>query len=222
MPFTLNVQPLLERAEANTYVSCPALLLEATLAASTFLESDGPTDSAMDALLRSQRVLEAHALLVTVQSFDVHEWAVSVQGVTAQGDVDSRVHLAIAHRSAVCLYIHSAIPYAQLLTRAAVDAHVETIISHISLIAPGNNLLKGTSWPTFIAGAEATSGKQVAWVQQQLRLVWEVLPWGYLNTTAEILKGIWKTKKLRSGLLAEGKGSWLQHVRVLGNHWIVV
>jgi hypothetical protein len=221
MPFTLNVRPLLELAEANTYVSCPALLLQVTLTASNFLDIDELTMDDVDPSIRDQQIKDAYILMETVQTFDVYEWAVSVSGLSGQNDLDSRVYLAIAYKSAVSLYIHSAIPSASLLSQTDIEAHVQNIISNISFIASGNKLLKGTSWPIFIAGAEATTSEQVSWVLDRLRMVWEVLPWGYLNTTTEILKSIWKTR-LNQRSATNNTGTWLQHVRVLGNHWIVV
>jgi hypothetical protein len=129
------------------------------------------------------------------------------------------MHLALAHRSAVCLYIHRAIPAANLLANPQVNLHVETIVSNLSVIGYGNSLLKGTSWPTFIAGAEATSDRHVAWVLWRLDMVWKVLPWGYLNTTTELLNRIWRNRKMRP----ESDGSsWLQELRGQGNDWIVV
>ncbi|KAK2882619.1 hypothetical protein FQN49_000158 [Arthroderma sp. PD_2] len=205
----IDALPMLERAEANSYMSCPAFLLQIMLQASHLAGSDKAT-----ALEEEQ----AFFLIKRAESFDIHAWAASVQGISSHNDFESRVHVASAHKSAVCLYIHRAVPSASLLDTSSIKATVDNIIWHLSFILPGNLLLKGTSWPTFIAGAESHDPSQQAWVVERLHALWEMLPWGYVHTAIEMLKTIWAADNSAT----EATDGWLQRLKALGNEWIVV
>ncbi|KAF3481384.1 acriflavine sensitivity control protein acr-2 [Arthroderma uncinatum] len=205
----LDALPMLERAEANSYMSCPAFLLQIMLSASHLSSLDKVTTLEEE---------QAFYLMKRAQSFGIHAWAASVQGISSYNDFDSRVHVATAHKSAVCLYIHRAVPSASLLDKSSIKATINDIIWHLSFILPGNLLLKGTSWPTFIAGAESHDPEQRAWVVARLHALWEILPWGYVHTAIEMLRTTWAAEDLATELT----GGWLQRLKALGNDWIVV
>ncbi|EFR03821.1 acriflavine sensitivity control protein acr-2 [Nannizzia gypsea CBS 118893] len=166
-PFT-DVLPLLERAEANSYMSCPAFLLHVMLSASHLSNVEKITGYEEE---------QARYLMERASTFNTNTWAASVQGISSHNDFESRAHVASAHKSAVCLYIHQAVPSANLMDECSRKAMVEDIIGHLSFILPGNLLLKGTSWPTFIAGAESRDPAQRAWIVARLNDLWEILPW---------------------------------------------
>ncbi|KAM5445569.1 hypothetical protein MaudCBS49596_007389 [Microsporum audouinii] len=207
-PF-LDVLPLLERAEANSYMSCPAFLLQIMLSASHLSSLDKVTAFEQEQALN---------LIEKARGFDINAWAASVQGISSTNDFESRVHVASAHKLAVCLYIHQAVPSARLMDKHSSKATVEDIIGHLSFILPGNLLLKGTSWPTFIAGAETHDPTHRAWIVARLHALWEMLPWGYVHTAIEMLKTIWSMEDLAT----DTTGGWLQKLKALGNDWIVV
>ncbi|KAM5461111.1 hypothetical protein MferCBS49748_007382 [Microsporum ferrugineum] len=161
---------------------------------------------------------QALNLIEKARGFDINAWAASVQGISSTNDFESRVHVASAHKLAVCLYIHQAVPSARLMDKHSSKATVEDIIGHLSFILPGNLLLKGTSWPTFIAGAETHDPTHQAWIVARLHALWEMLPWGYVHTAIEMLKTIWSMEDLAT----DTTGGWLQKLKALGNDWIVV
>ncbi|GBF61890.1 acriflavine sensitivity control protein [Trichophyton mentagrophytes] len=207
-PF-LDVLPLLERAEANSYMSCPAFLLQIMLSASHLSNLD---------VITCFEEEQAGYLMERARTFNIDAWAASVQGISSHNDFESRVHVASAHKSAVCLYIHQAVPSANLMDDDNRKRIVEDIIGHLSFILPGNLLLKGTSWPTFIAGAESRDPAQRAWIVARLNDLWEMLPWGYVHTAIEMLKAVWAMEDTA----AETTGGWLKKLKGLGNDWIVV
>lgn len=163
---------------------------------------------------------QAQHLINQAQSFDINTWAASVQGISSHSDLESRIHVVLAHKSAVCLYIHRAVPFAGLLDENGVETHVRTITHNLSFILPGNQLLKCTSWPTFIAGAESKDPEQQAWVVERLGVLWESLPWGYVHTAIEMLQTIWDMGDAHNPPATPV--SWLQRFKALGNDWIVV
>ncbi|KAL1959932.1 hypothetical protein VTO42DRAFT_600 [Malbranchea cinnamomea] len=220
---SVDVLSILERAEANSYMSCPAVLLQIMLSASLLSGlGDGAALPGPEHLSTAYRAEQAFHLMQKAQSFDVHQWAASVQGVASYGDFEGRVHVALAHRSAVCLYINRAAPFAGLLDEQGVEEHVRTVTRNLSFIRPGDPLHKGTSWPMFIAGAESEDPEQQAWVVEALYMLWETLPWGYVQTAVEMLETIWRLKDSSCNTPAKKAGSWLQEFKALGNDWIVV
>ncbi|KAK5065400.1 hypothetical protein LTR84_001238 [Exophiala bonariae] len=216
----LKLIEMLERGELNSYLSCPANFLQAILLASHFtrpvddLSLDDPKDAQQ---YRLQHGLE---LMERVNSFDLNAWAAGVQGLALQNDYRSRLHVASAHRSAICLYINRVVSGGALLDGSSVKTLVADIIDHLSLIRPGNHLLKSTSWPTFIAGIETKDPKQQRWAVDHLSALWGMLPWGYLHTAMEMLGMMWQSDKEPPAQSVAGRDGWPRHL--LGKDWIVV
>ncbi|KAK2768720.1 hypothetical protein FQN54_000576 [Arachnomyces sp. PD_36] len=217
-----NVLPMLERSEVNSYMSCPAVLLQVVLSASHLSDQQGSVISEEeDQDPIDNEVEEASRLMEKAQSFDVHAWSARVQGISSHNDFESRLHIALAHKSAVCLYINRAVPSAKLLNYYSIQALVQNIIDNLSSILPGDPLLKGTCWPTFMAGAESESPELQKWVVTRIYVLWEILPWGYLRNTLGILRMIWGLKD-NPDPLTRGSDGWLQKMKALGKEWIVV
>lgn len=211
---------MLERGELNSYLSCPAGFLQVILLASRFsrpVHDPSRDGSQVAGENQIQRCLE---LMDKVNSFDLSAWAAGVQGLASQNDYRSRLHVASAHRSAICLYINRAVSSGALLDESSVKTLVVDIIDHLSFIRPGNHLLKSTSWPTFIAGIETRDPKQQRWVVEHLSALWGMLPWGYIHTAMEMLAMMWRSDKEHgvNGMI-DRKG-WPN--LLFGKDWIVV
>lgn len=221
------VLPLLERAESNSYLSCPAVLLQIMLLAS-YLSGGQATSAAEEEQQQPPPSLEAEAaaLLQRAQSFDVHAWAQGVQGISSDhDDFESRVHVASAHKSAICLYIHRAVPTAALLDGEQTEMLVSDVIGHLARIGRDDNLIKGTAWPTFVAGAETVDPARRAWIADRLVMLWRLMLWGYLPTALETLHVIWGTDDDCCPNGETGAGSregWLQKLKRLGIEWMIV
>lgn len=214
----MELLPVLERAQVNSYLSCPAELLQIMLWASHLSRSDSMEAGQFSTAYVCEKSLE---LMQNARSFDVRAWAARVRGISAHDDFESRLHVASAHKSAICLYLHRAVPWRSLLDNEEI-AHLTTdIIRHLSHIQPGNHLLKSTSWPAFIAGAETRDRRQRVWILEHLSALWEMLPWGYLHTEVEMLNTIWDAEN-RDGNSASQDRGWLHQLKCLGKDWIVV
>lgn len=218
---SLNVLPMLERAEANSYMSCPAMLLQIVLSTSHLSDQRRGIISEEGQDPTNPRIEEASRLMDRTQSFDVHAWARRVQGISSHNDFESRLHIALAHKSAVCLYINRAVPSARLLDKDDIDILVQNIIDNLSSILPGDPLLKGTCWPTFMAGAESEGPERQDWIVTRMYVLWEILPWGYLRNTLGILRTIWGLKDNPDPRAKDADG-WLQKLKAMGKEWIVV
>ncbi|KAL1620348.1 hypothetical protein SLS54_006132 [Diplodia seriata] len=216
------VLPLLERAESNSYLSCPSVLLQIMLSASYLSSGVHSTPSEASSLAE-----EAAALLSRAQAFDIHAWAQGVQGISSQhaDDFESRVHVASAHKSAICLYIHRAVqPTAHLLDAIQIEALVADVIHHLALIGRDDSLIKGTAWPTFVAGAESEEPERRAWVADRLVMLWRIMLWGYLPTALETLQALWSTDGVVCPVdgVRGAKEGWLQKLKRLGIEWMIV
>ncbi|KAF4533954.1 Acriflavine sensitivity control protein acr-2 [Lasiodiplodia theobromae] len=216
------VLPLLERAESNSYLSCPAVLLQIMLLAS-YLSGGQSTSATEEQQQPLSLEAEAAALLQRAQSFDVHAWAQGVQGISSDhDDFESRVHVASAHKSAICLYIHRAVPTAVLLDGEQTEMLVSDVIGHLALIGRDDNLIKGTAWPTFVAGAETADPARRAWIADRLVMLWRIMLWGYLPTALETLHVIWGTDDDCPNGEAGVREGWLQKLKRLGIEWMIV
>ncbi|KEF62003.1 uncharacterized protein A1O9_03575 [Exophiala aquamarina CBS 119918] len=216
----LKLIEMLERGELNSYLSCPAGFLQIILLASHFsrpVQNPLHNRSAGDGGFQLQRGLE---LMNKVNSFDLNAWAAGVQGLALQNDYPSRLHVASAHRSAICLYINRAVASGALLDETGVQMLVADTIDHLSYIRPGNHLLKSTSWPTFIAGIEARDPKQQRWAVEHLSALWGMLPWGYIHTAVEMLAMTWGLNAADRVNKAVRRESWPK--LLFGKDWIVV
>lgn len=212
---------MLKRAEANSYLSCPSTLLQVVLSASHLSDQQGGLISEESQNPNKSQSEEAWRLMERAESFDVSAWAECVQGISSHNDFESRLHIAMAHKSAVCLYINRAVPIAKLLDERGIEILVQNIIDNLSPILPGNPLLKGTCWPTFMAGAESVAPERQSWIVSRIHVLWEILPWGYIRTTLDILREIWDLKS-NPNPKAKGVDGWLQKMKALEKEWIVV
>ncbi|BAE58438.1 unnamed protein product [Aspergillus oryzae RIB40] len=87
-------------------------------------------------------------------------------------------------------------PYSPRSPKRNMDSEtlVTEIIHHLSFIDPKDPLSKATSWPTFIAGAETDNPVYRQWALDRLSLLWNVLPWGYVQTAVEVMRMAWRLR----------------------------
>ena len=208
----------MERTEPYSYLSCPAALLRIILATSQLAVS---LTHATDPTLRAAATSSALDLLNQTLSFDAEAWAARINQQHTFADsvvkdtYDSnrntnsyvapgvelelrRKHVALAHRSAVCLYILQALPETRAIGPVTSEELVADILGHLGRVGEGDSHLKGTTWPTFVAGAEARDPATRAWLLGRLLAVWGVCPWGYIFTAVNMLKKMWEMQDART------------------------
>jgi hypothetical protein len=213
--YAFDLLPVMERVEVNGYLSCPPEILQIILEASQ-LSCDSPnTDLTLDA------ADEALKLLDQALDFDIPRWASRLRKLDLT-DMESRVHVASAHRSAACLYILQALPLVRHVRHVESDVFVSDILSHLSLVSENDPFYKATAWPTFIAGAETRDGEKRTWALQRLLAIWETCPWGYIFTAVEMLKATWELQDARRSSGDEITVNWLQDLKRLGFDYLIV
>lgn len=203
----------MKRAELTSYLSCPPEILQIILQASQLSHETPCTDSS---LLDAGKALE---LIDQALSFDIPAWAASLEQHRDIADLESRVHLASAHRSSACLYILQALPFIRAVRPVDTDFLVSDILSHLTAVGEDDPYSKASSWPIFIAGAETRDPEKRTWALKRLLAIWEICPWGYLFSAIEMLKATWALQD-RAG--HENDVNWLRDLRGLGFENLIV
>ena len=212
--YAFELLPVMQRVEVTSYLSCPPGILQVILAASQLSSKSRFPDSP---LLAAD---EALSLIDQALCFDIDGWAAQLRRMPSVTDIESRVHIASAHRSAACLYILQALPLVRSVRPVDTDLLVDDILGHLAAIDVNDVYFKATSWPTFIAGAETKDAEKRTWTLKRLMEIWERVRWGYIFTAIEMLKATWAVRD--SGRGANGGVNWLQDIRGMGFESLIV
>lgn len=205
----------MKRAEVHTYLSCPPEILQIILMATQISSEAANTDWTLPA------ADDALSLIDQALAFDIPAWAEQLRDYTHVEDIESRIHVASAHRSAACLYILQALPLVRSVRPVDADFLIDDILGHLSAVDEKDPFFKATSWPTFIAGAETRDAEKRTWCLKRLLSIWDIVPWGYIFTAIEMLKATWQLQDTRAGN-GEGSVNWLQDLKGLGLDYLVV
>lgn len=208
---------VLKRAEPYSYHCCPPGVLQITLSASRLCSGHGGETNAQT------RIDIARSLLQQARSLDVLEWVYNIRGLSAHDDLNVRVSLASAHRATACLYIVLAVPEA---AEGSVSAAmlVQEVLSHLANVPIDHVLLKGTVWPTFVAGAQTDDLSQREWCIERMHGVWAtnpwICPWGYVRTAIEMLHRLWEARDREPA--GRRKTNWLQQLKSMRDKCLIV
>lgn len=205
----------MKRVEVNSYLSCPPEILQIILVASQLSYETPCTDWSLTA------ASDALALIDQALAFDIPAWAAHLQRSNV-ADIESRVHIASAHRSAACLYILQALPLVRTVRIVDTGFLVGDILSHLSQIGEKDPYFKATSWPTFIAGAETRDAEKRTWSLGRLLAIWQICPWGYIFTAIEMLKATWQMQDAGGAGGVEMGVNWLQDLKGMGFDYLIV
>ncbi|KAI9158230.1 Acriflavine sensitivity control protein acr-2 [Paramyrothecium foliicola] len=212
--YAFELLPVMKRVEMNGFLSCPPEILQVILMASQ-LSCDAPsTDWSLAA------ADEALALIDRALAFDIPAWASRLKQLELD-EMESRVHVASAHRSAACLYILQALPLVRAVRPVDSDFLVSDILGHLALVKESDWFFKASSWPIFIAGAETRDAEKRTWCLHRLLAIWETCPWGYIFTAIEMLKTTWEMQDARSSS-DEQEVNWLRDLKRLGFDYLIV
>ncbi|KAF6528015.1 hypothetical protein HZS61_008317 [Fusarium oxysporum f. sp. conglutinans] len=204
--------PVMKRVELASYLSFPPDILNIILSASELSHGVSWANQALGAADKAISLID-QALAV-----DIPVWADYLRQHSLVEDLDSRVHLAAAHRSAACQYILQALPVVRSMRSIDTDLLLGDVLSHLAAIDENDPYFKASSWPTFIAGAETRDPEKRTWILTRLLSIWEVCPWGYLFTAVEMLKATWAMQDTRGS----ENVNWLHDLRGMGFENLIV
>jgi len=224
IPETIDLEPILRYAETNNYLSCPGPLLRIMIESFTLPEARGFSHSVdISASLGIQD--RVGNLLQRALDFEPTTWSASFERATPYEDINQRIYIASAHRSAVCIYLARVLPSTNpLLDPNSGSALVnltdlaDNVVHHISHLNPGDALFKSICWPLFLAGAESEDKTQREWIMKTLDRLYSVIFWGYLQTSKRLLEAIWKFKD--NNMVGCGN-CWVKGVEYLGNEILI-
>ncbi|CAH0050242.1 unnamed protein product [Clonostachys solani] len=216
--YAFDLLPVMKRVEVTSSLSCPPEILQIILMASQLSYDTPCTDT-----WSLPPTKEALSLIDQALTFDIPAWAEQLRQIPHITDVESRVHVASAHRSAACLYILQALPLVRSLRPVDTDLLVKDILEHVGALGHDDPYFKASSWPTFIAGAETCDAETRTWTLKRLLDMWETCRWGYIFTAIEMLKATWQLQDAaaRAGH-TDSRAHWLQDLKGLGFEHLIV
>ncbi|KAK0647190.1 fungal-specific transcription factor domain-containing protein [Cercophora newfieldiana] len=223
----IDVLSVLQRAQAHSYHCCPPTIMQTILHASQLCAHGSKLETGNDDNSLTLRSMLA-SLFARAREVDVEGWVHSIQGLSPEDDLNARVSIASAHRAAACLYIALIMPAPDggepVSISPIYDELVAQILQNLSNVPIEHVLLKGTVWPTFMAGAQTDN---LGWREdclKRLDAVWttntHVCPWGYVRTAMEMLQQIWRSKE--ADYEGKGRGNWLHQLRNSGGSALIV
>lgn len=211
----VQISSMLKRAAANSYLCCPTEVLEILLAAAQVSNMDTSTEASAEAAAQ-----QGLRLLSRAEGLDISEWALAIRNHPSLRHVpiDSRMNAGSAHRIACSLYIIQAVPSVKRFLLPGTEAAFEDqLMHHLSSVPDEDPNFKATTWPAFIAGAEASDPERQAWCKDRLQRLVKVVPWGFIDTAMDALDVIWRLK--REGKTQEG---WVQALKDPDLNFLIV
>ncbi|EUC45619.1 hypothetical protein COCMIDRAFT_36712 [Bipolaris oryzae ATCC 44560] len=222
IPNTIELDPILRYAETNNYLSCPGPLLRIMLESFALPDSHGSPSGTNTPIYIEEQV---GVLLRRALEFDPIVWSSDFVPASPFEDIQQRIRIASAHRSAVCIYLARVLPSTNPLldptSGAAIvslTALADDVVHHISHLKPGDPLFKSICWPLFLAGAESEDPAQREWIMNTLDELYGLMFWGYLRTSKRVLEAIWKFKD------EAGPGSgncWVEQLKDFGHDILI-
>ncbi|KAJ4305568.1 hypothetical protein N0V90_001099 [Kalmusia sp. IMI 367209] len=217
IPHSFDLDPILQYAETNNYLSCPGPLLRIMVES---FRLDDTRESLSDEIAVEVQE-QIGMLLKAAMNFDPVAWAFNFEPASPFESLDHRMHIASAHRAAVCIYLARALPYSNPLidptsgsALVSLTGLADEILLHVAYFKPGDTLYKSISWPLFLAGAECDDPTSRAWIMDKLDEFYHLLYWGYVHTAKKILEVIWSCKdKVAEG---DNMSCWIDDVKELG------
>lgn len=221
IPDTIELEPILRYAETNNYLSCPAPLLRIMLESFAL---PNKTVSCTDEVYKNIQE-QIGDLLQRALAFDPVAWSCDFEPAFPNEDFKQRIHIAAAHRSAVCIYLARVLPSSNPLidpmSGTAIVNLIELandVVHHISHLKPGDALFKSSCWPLFLAGAESRDLAQREWIMNTLDSLYATMFWGYLRTSKRVLEAIWTyLDQVKDG----GENCWVEEVNQFGTEILI-
>ncbi|KAJ5749195.1 uncharacterized protein N7511_010891 [Penicillium nucicola] len=200
---------ILKRLEENSWVGCPAYLLEVIFFVHTLWYSDSeiatttPQPTALPTTIQPGQPLTLSTfstLLQGIRNFDPVAWSEEMQTVFFIPDLTYRLALATSYQDAVYLYTSRVLsrkrpgfdpPWSDVGLPADHGFIATNLITQICLIPPSDPHFKCLIWPTFIAGAECRPSQRRL-ILEKLGSLYEALTSVNVRNAAWVLRLMWQ------------------------------
>lgn len=205
---------ILKRLEENSWVGCPAYLLEVIFFLHALWYPDSevaaitPQPTALpNAIQHSQPLtLDSFAsLLQGIRDFDPIAWSQEMQNVFFIPNLTYRLALATSYQDAVYLYTSRLLsraregfspPWADVGLQLDHRLIATNLITQICLIPDSDPHFKCLIWPTFIAGAECRPSQR-GLILEKLGSLYEALTSVNVRNAAWVLRLMWQKQDLK-------------------------
>lgn len=205
---------ILKRLEENSWVGCPAYLLEVIFFVHALWYPDSevaaatPHPTALPTSIQPGQplTLETFAsLLQGIRNFDPIAWSQDMQNVFFIPDLTYRLALATSYQDAVYLYTSRVLsrsregfspPWTDVGMPADHRLITTNLITQICLIPASDPHFKCLIWPTFIAGAECRPSQR-ALILEKLGSLYEALTSVNVRNAAWVLRLMWQKQDLK-------------------------
>ncbi|KAJ5312092.1 fungal-specific transcription factor domain-containing protein [Penicillium antarcticum] len=173
---------ILQLAESQTWIGCPAELLYIISLAKTVPQT-----------AEQGKSLKTH-LTSHLTSFSPRRWAIAGPDIAR---LMPRYHFACAYRDAVSIYI-SQVTFGWVGCEWEVDSSdgglevdLDATIMHLKEISPHDAFYKALVWPAFVIGADAKLEKQRVAIREVFGRLWIVWRAGNVSNALRVLREIW-------------------------------
>ncbi|KXG48824.1 Protein of unknown function DUF3468 [Penicillium griseofulvum] len=205
---------IFKRLEEQSWVGCPAYLLEAIFFVHALWYPDPetttptPQPTALPNPIQPGQPLTLDAfasLLQGIRNFDPIAWSEEMQKVFFLPNLNYRLALATSYQDAVYLYTSRVLsrrrpgfspPWTDLGLPLDHRLIATNLITQICLIPPSDPHFKCLIWPTFIAGAECRPSQRTL-ILQKLGSLYEALTSVNVRNAAWVLRLMWQKQDLK-------------------------
>jgi hypothetical protein len=214
---------ILKRLEENSWVGCPAYLLEVIFFVHALWYPDSeiaaatPQPTALPASIQPGQPLTMATfatLLEGIRNFDPVSWSQEMQAVFFIPDLTYRLALATSYQDAVYLYTSRVLsrkrpgfdpPWSDVGLPADHSFIATNLVTQICLIPPSDPHFKCLIWPTFIAGAECRPSQR-GLILEKLGSLYEALTSVNVRNAAWVLRLMWQKQDTKRRERQNGDG----------------
>ncbi|CAI7584591.1 unnamed protein product [Penicillium viridicatum] len=205
---------ILKRLEENSWVGCPAYLLEVIFFIHALWYPDSevaaitPQPTALPTPIQPGQPLTLDSfasLLQGIRNFDPIAWSQEMQNVFFVPNLTYRLALATSYQDAVYLYTSRVLsraregfspPWTDVGLPLDHRLIATNLITQICLIPNSDPHFKCLIWPTFIAGAECRPSQR-GLILEMLRSLYETLTSVNVRNAAWVLRLMWQKQDLK-------------------------
>ncbi|KAJ5960396.1 uncharacterized protein N7479_007546 [Penicillium vulpinum] len=205
---------IFKRLEENSWVGCPAYLLEVIFFVHVLWYPDSevasvtPQPTVLSSPMQHSQSLTLDSfanLLQGIRNFDPIAWSQEMQKVFFIPNLTYRLALATSYQDAVYLYTSRVLsrhrkgfspPWTDVGLPVDHRLIATNLITQICLIPPSDDHFKCLIWPTFIAGAECRPSQRGI-IVEKLGSLYEALTSVNVRNAAWVLRLMWQKQDLK-------------------------
>ncbi|KAF3051254.1 hypothetical protein E8E11_009903 [Didymella keratinophila] len=209
-----SLLPLFESIDSSNHITFPLEMLHTFTGACKAIRLF-PLGMTLD----TETIAEFSIAMERIEAIDARGWAESFNRIhlctSCPSDVEIRMHLCKAHKAASIIFLARA---TGLMPATSLDTHQGRILEHLEQVPFGQSLFKATSWPTFIAGLEASEERVASGLTDRLQFMCSIVPYDFARRALRMLKSARAAQSVPVVGSATGSNrsrEWIQGLRMI-------